>query len=192
MANTNQFKFDAPRPFYAVVGAGDMVVELVRTAVSDAQARLAKADFEPKAFRDQARQVVQARVDELNKDAKEFPAKFEAYINTLNEGLEDAYGDLAARGEKLIARISGQHATRQAGAAARTTVSKAKTTKTQTTKSARSTAQTTKRAAGTSKASAKKTGSTARTGAKSTTTAAKKTASAGTEAAGEAAKKVGD
>jgi hypothetical protein len=196
MAQTRQFKFDATRPFYAAVGVTDLAVEFARTRANDVQARFAKADFEPKALRDQARTVVVSRVEELNKDAKKFPSKFEAYVNKavadLNDNVVETYEDLAQRGRVLVGRITGQEATRRASAAARGTVTRAKTARTQTSKSARSTAGTAKRSANTSKSAAKRTGSTAKRNAKATTTSAKKAASATGQAASDAAGKVGD
>ena len=43
----------------------------------------------------------------------------------------DTYGDLAKRGETLVARIRKQEATKATAASAKTTAAKAKTTKTQ-------------------------------------------------------------
>lgn len=196
---TRQFKFDATRPFYAVVGVGDLAVEFARTRANDVQARWAKADFEPKALRDQARTVVVTRVEELNKDAKALPSKVEAYVNDAVQDLNgtvaevtEAYEDLADRGRVLVSRIRGQEATKQAQAAARSAVARAKTARTQTSKSARSTAGTAKRSADASKTAAKKTGATAKRNAKATTTSAKKAASASGEAAKDAAEKIGD
>jgi cobalamin biosynthesis Mg chelatase CobN len=196
-------KIDATRPLYAVVGAGDLAVELARTAANDVQARFSKVELEPKALRDQARTVVVARVDVLTEDAKKAQAKLESsakalpgvvesYLNETVAEVNETYGDLAARGRDLVSRIRKQQATQDAKAATKTTVAKAKTAKTQTTKSAKSTASTAKKSAATTKSAAAKTASTAKTNAKSTTTAAKKAAEATTEAATDAAEKVGD
>jgi ElaB/YqjD/DUF883 family membrane-anchored ribosome-binding protein len=203
MARNKQFKLDAPRPLYAVVGAGDLAVKYARSAATDVQTRFAKIDLEPNTLREQARtavasrveearSVVGARVDEFNKDARALPSKMEALLNEAVAEMTETYSDLASRGEKLLAQIRGQQSTQQAKAAAHTTIAKARTTKTQTGKSAKSTAETTKRAADVSKSSAKRTDSTARSGAKSTTTAAKRTASNAAKAAGEGAEKVGE
>ena len=196
-------KIDATRPFYAVVGAGDLAVEYARTAATDVQARISKVDIEPKTLRDQARTVVLTRVEELTEeakdaqaklearvvdlqaDAKAFPSKFESYVNETVTTANSAYGDLASRGRDLVNRIRKQQATQDTKAAANTTVAKAKTTKTQTANSA-------KKTAGTTKSAARKTSSTAKSNVKATSTSAKKTASAGTDAASSAADKVGD
>ena len=70
MAKTQQFKIDATRPFYAVVGAGDLAVELARSTATDVQTRFAKVELEPKSLRDQAVTIVATRTEELTKDAK--------------------------------------------------------------------------------------------------------------------------
>ena len=195
-------KIDPTRPLFAVVGAGDLAVELARGYATDVQARFANVEVEPKVLRDQARTLVAGRVDELAKeakvaqtriearvavlqaDAKAFPARVESFKNETVAELNDTYGDLAARGKDLLNRIRKQQATKDAAAAGRTTVAKAKTTKTQTTKSA-------KASAGTAKQAAKKTGSTAKRNTKATSTSAKKAASATTQAAGDASEKIG-
>jgi polyhydroxyalkanoate synthesis regulator phasin len=203
-------KIDAKRPFYAVVGAGELAVEYARTYASDVQTRIAKVDIEPKALRDQARTVVVARVDELTKDAKQAQAKLEARVAELqadaktlpgkvetltNEAvveLTETYGDLAARGKDLVARIRRQQATQDAQAAVKGTVTRAKTAKTQTTKSAQATAGTAKKSASATKSAAKTTGSTAKRTTKATGTSAKKAASATGQATTDAASKVGN
>jgi hypothetical protein len=195
-------KIDATRPLYAVVGATDLAVEYARKSTADVQARfakielpkldLSKVELEPKALGDQARTFAAARMDELSEDAKEARSAVESYVNEAVAEVTETYGDLAQRGQRLVARIRRQQATQDAKAAAKTTTAKAKTTKTQTKKSAKSTAGTAKRAAKTTSTAAKKTGSTAKSNVKSTTTAAKKTAEATTKAASDAAEKVGD
>lgn len=175
---SRQFKLDATRPLYAVVGAGDLAVEFARTAATDVQTRLSKVELEPKALRDQAVTVVVTRVDE-----------------TVTEATE-TYGDLAARGKDLVGRIRRQQATKDAKAAGNTAVAKVKTARTQTTKSAKSSTDAVKNSASdtanTTKAAAKKTGNTAKSNVKATGTSAKKTASATARATSDAASKVGN
>jgi hypothetical protein len=190
-------KIDAT-PLYAGVGVVDAAVEVVREYVADVQTRfvgvqkdlqktVTTIDFEPKALREQAVTVVNTRVEALSKDAKarraaiearvaelqteakELPAKVQALVNENVETVSDTYADLAKRGEALVARIRKQEATKATKAAAKTTSAKAKTTKTQTAKTA-----------GTAKSSAKATG-----------TAAKKTAKRATKATTDGASKVG-
>ena len=73
-------KIDATRPLYAVVGAGDLAVELARTAANDVTSRFAKVELQPKALRDQARTVVSTRIDVLAEDAKGAQAKVESRL----------------------------------------------------------------------------------------------------------------
>jgi hypothetical protein len=193
---TRQFRVDATRPLYAVVGAGDLVVEYARHTAGDVQSRFGKVELEPKALRDQARKVVVTRVDELQNEAKALPGRAQAlvggYVADLNEtvsgtvsgtvaGLGDTYAGLATRGKTLVTRIRRQQATQDAKAAAGTTTAKAKTATTQVKKSASST-----------RSAAKKTAKTAKTNAKTTTTSARKTASSAAKATAKGAEKVGD
>ena len=171
-------KIDATRPFYAVVGAGDLAVEYARNATADVQARFGKVELKTKALRDQARTVVTTRIDGLTEEAKgarstvenrvkdartsaEQAAKdaratvesrvkgarsqVETYVNEAVAEVTGTYGDLAGRGQKLVARVRGQQAAQDAKAATKTATAKAKTAKTQTSKAAKSTASTARR-----------------------------------------------
>jgi hypothetical protein len=200
----------ASKPLYAGAGVTDLAVELVRDYVTEAQKRFAGAqrrvtdlDLEPKALRDQATTVVNARVDalakdakarrtaiekriaELQADAKSFPGKVQAFVDENITAVNGTYGDLVNRGESLVTRIRKQESTQSTVASAKTTTAKAKTTKTQASKTAKST---TKKATST----ATKQSAAPKSSAKATTTAAKKTAASATEAATDAAAKVGD
>lgn len=193
-------KIDATRPFFAVVGAGDLAVEharsYARTYATDVSTRFAKVELEPKALRDQALTVVVSRVDELTKDAKKaqakletrvadlqsdakaLPGKVESFTNETVAELTGAYGDLATRGKDLVKRIRKQQATKDTKADAKATVSKAKAAKTQTAKTA--------------KPAVKKTAATAKSATTATSTSATKTASSATEAVTDAAAKIGN
>ncbi|MEP7088478.1 MAG: hypothetical protein ABI776_00115 [Nocardioidaceae bacterium] len=168
MARTNSTKsnkVDPIRPFYAAVGGVDLAVAAARTGLTEAQTRLAKVDFEPK--------TLPSRVEALVND----------YVAELSETVDDLnkqYVDLAARGRILVNKIRRQQATQDATAQAKTTVSRAKATKTSTKKSAETAASSTSRTAKTAKSSAKATG-----------TSAKKTASATKRAVADAAAKTG-
>ena len=189
----------AAKPLYAGVGATDLAVEYVREYVADVQKKLAEVqkdvqsrvagyqkdvqtrvadvqksvkelDFEPKALREQTATVVNSRVSELRSDARTQAEKVQGLVNDNVATVTDTYGDLAKRGEQLVARLRKQEATKATAASAKTTAAKAKTTKTQ------------------AKKTAKKTGSSA----KATRTSAKKTASKAGKAATTGASKVGD
>ncbi len=212
-----QFRIDATRPFYAAVGAGDLAIELARTATADVQARAAKVDLEPKALREQARSIVTSRVEELQGDAKKAQAAFEArlaelqddakalperieklvndYLAELNKTVDEfnkAYIELAGRGQNFVKRVRNQESTKQAKAAAGTTTSKAKATSTQAKKSAKSTASSAKKSAKRTTSTAKKSAKPATSSAKATGTAAKKTATSAAQATSDAAAKAGN
>ena len=189
-------KFDirteAARTFYAGAGVADIAVETVREYVADVQARVTGVqkdvttrvndiDYSPKALREQATTVVNARVEALAKDAKArrtaiekrvaelqteakaYPAKVQKLVDENLAGVNDTYGDLVKRGETLVSRIRRQESTKATAASAKTTTTQAK-----------------------------KTASTAKSSAKATGTAAKKTASSAAQATTDAAAKVGD
>ena len=218
MATTKnkQFKFDATRPFYAAVGAGDLAIELARTTAVDVQSRVAKVELEPKALRDQAVTLVSTRVEELQGDAKKAQTALEAriaelqadakalpekiekliaeYVAELNKTVEElnkTYAELAGRGQDFVARVRKQEATKQTKAAAKATTAKAKTTGTQAKKSAKTTGAQAKKSAKTTTAAAKKSAKPAASSAKATGTAAKKTTSSAAQATSDAASKAG-
>jgi hypothetical protein len=181
--STRSNKVDPTRPFFAAVGTVDVAVAAARGGFSEAQTRLSKVDFEPRALAVQSRGVVTARVEELQKEAKAIPSRAQKLVNDyvadLGDTVEDLnkqYVELAQRGRTLVNRIRGQQATQDLKSSARTTKSTAKRTTTQT-----------KKAAGT----ARKTASTAKSSAKATGTSAKKTTSAATKATKSAAAKTG-
>ena len=178
----------AAKPLYAGVGATDLAVEYVREYVADVQKKFATVqkdvqtrvadvqknvkgfEFEPKALREQTVTTVNSRVSELRSDARAQVEKVQTRVNENVATVTDTYGDLAKRGETLVARIRKQEATQATAAAAKTTAAKAKTTKTQ----------------------AKKTAKKPASSAKATRTAAKKTASNAAKATSDGASKVGD
>jgi hypothetical protein len=209
------------RPFYAYVGATDLAVETLRDYLADVQKTVTGvqkdvsktvADLDAKALREQAVTVVTARVESLQKDAKArrvevekrlaelrkdaegLPARVQKNVDANVAVLADAYGDLVKRGQSLVGRIRRQAATQEAVKDARTTVSKAKATRTSATKAAQATPvrETAKKATKKAATTAKKRTATTRSNAKATVTAAKKTAQATAKAVTDAAEKVGD
>jgi DNA-binding protein HU-beta len=232
MAKTKfDIKTEATKPLLAGVGVTDLAVELVRDFVSETQTRLAgvqkdvtarvadvqKNLADPKALREQAVTVVNARVDalttdakarrkaiearviELQAEAKAYPAKVQTLVDdnvtSLTGQATDTYTELVKRGESLVGRIRRQESTKATVKSAKTTVSKAKTTTTQA-KNATTSAQTaakkaTTTAKNTSKPAAKKAAAT-KSSAKATVTTAKQTATSAVEAAADAVEKLGD
>ncbi len=132
------------RPLYAGVGATDLAVEYVREAVADVQKRFVGVqqdvqsrvadvqknvkgiELEPKALREQATTVVNARVDALTKDAKARRAAVEARVADLQSDAKaqatkvqtvvtdnvttvtETYAELAKRGETTLKRLRGE------------------------------------------------------------------------------------
>jgi hypothetical protein len=135
--NVEQFKTEAVKPLYAVAGAAEMAVVYARgyadeaqkraqariKDVQDAVAKVATIDRDPKALQGRAVTLVNARVEELQgeareaqkkfearlkelqKDAKAVPGRFEAGVNEALAELLGTYADLTARGEKFVAAI---------------------------------------------------------------------------------------
>ncbi len=212
---TKQFYAGVGVTDLAVEAVRDYVADMQKR-VAEVQDSLAKsfADFEPEEARKQAagvvnarfealskdakarRTVVESRIAELQKDAVELPARVQALVTELvNDNVEtagDAYGDLVVRGEKLVARIRRQQATKDAVAEAKVTVAKAKTTRTQAEKAAKGAATSARSSAKSTATTAKKKAAPARSSAKATATAARKTAASAAKAVADAAEKVGD
>ncbi|GAA1570513.1 hypothetical protein GCM10009804_28660 [Kribbella hippodromi] len=165
-------------PFYAIAGAGDLAVEKVRATAEDVSARFAKLDQKTlQAELTKAQSELTKRFEAIVADARTAPAKLRELPKTASAGFttvlgqaEETYEDLAGRGKELVERIRHQQATEDLVGTAKTTVSKAKATRT----------------------SAKKTAQTASRNVKATATSARKTAKAAAKAAESAADKVGD
>ena len=181
------------RPLYAGVGATDRVVEAVRAAAADLQARavalqkqVGELEYQPEALRKQAAQAVTASVDALQAEAKDLPLRLQKLVDEQVAGAGATFDDLVKRGETLVGRIRRQPSTAATTSSAKTTTAKARTTRTQATKTASSAKKSASRTA------KKAAGSPARSSAKATATAAKATAGNATQAAADAAKKVGD
>lgn len=165
-------------PFYAIAGAGDLAVEKFRAVSEDVTARFAKLDQKTlQTELTKAQSEVTKRFDAFVADAKTAPAKLrelpavaQAGFTTVLGQAEETYEDLAGRGKDLVERIRSQKATEDLVTQAKTTVSKAKATRT----------------------TAKKTAQTATRNVKATATSARKTAKTASKAAADAADKVGD
>ena len=147
----------AAKPLYAGVGATDLAVEYVREYVTDVQKKFAEVqkdvqsrvagvqkdvqtrvsgvqknvkdfEFEPKALREQTVTVVNSRVTELRSDAKVQAEKVQSLVNDNVATVTDTYGDLAKRGEQLVARIRKQEAVAPVKPAAKKSAPKKKST----------------------------------------------------------------
>jgi len=135
MAKTQfNLKTEAVKPLYAVAGVTEVAYELARGYATEAQkqaterfsevqSRVSKVERDPKALQNQAFGVLNARIEELQKDARDAQAKFEKRVEELQkdakayparvqaqveDALEDltkTYVELAQRGEKLVAAV---------------------------------------------------------------------------------------
>jgi heparin binding hemagglutinin HbhA len=165
-------------PLYALAGAGDLAVEKFRAVSDDVTARFAKLDQKSlQTELTKAQSELSKRFEAIVADAKTAPAKLRELPASAQAGFtvvlgqaEETYEDLAGRGKDLVERIRSQKATEDLVTQAKTTVSKAKATRT----------------------TAKKTADTATRNVKATATSARKTAKTATKAASSAADKVGD
>lgn len=165
-----------PKPLHAVAGAGDLVVERVRSAAAAQQKALQAINFEPSAV--PAR--VNATVDTVREAIAGLPERAQDAIVGSVVKASIAYEDLAQRGAKLVKRVRGQRASQVLADQVENTVRAAKATSTtvrtagaSTTSRAKATATSARNAASAAgaavTAAAAKTGT---TGAASTTRAA--------------------
>lgn len=115
-----------------------------------------------------------------NLDLPDAPLKSQVAVNEALAAALTVYGELAARGKKLVTSIRKQQATVELKKQVKTTVSKAKGTTTSA-----------KKAAATTKRSAKKPVATTKASAKGTSTSAMKATTAAKKATSDAAAKVG-
>ena len=111
------------QPLFAVAGASEAALDYARAYLIETQERLAKVEFEPKAARGAAQRAVNARVDQITRDAKKAQADFEKRVKDLQKDaksfpgkaqvqflaaltdLVNSYVELADRGEKFVAAI---------------------------------------------------------------------------------------
>lgn len=197
-----------PTPLFAVVGATDLAVERVRTAVASvsqtqAEAQKAISEFNPKAA------------------AQEVPTRAVAVALEAASKAEARYEEYAKRGKQLVERVRSQQSTQELFNQAGNTISRTKGAVTTTRRAAedtasalrstlgvarreatgvvRTTTESTESAAGTTERAAKKTtqrtrknASATKSAAKGVRTSASKTASNASDAAKDAAEKVGD
>jgi hypothetical protein len=212
---------EATKPLFAGVGVTDLAVEIVRDFVTETQTRLAgvqKTATSPKALRQQAvtvvgsgvdalskgskayRAAIEARVAELQAEAKGYPAKVSTLVDDNVSSAADAFTDLVERGESLVGRIRRQQSTKATVTSAKTTVSKARTTNTQARKTSSAATKTAKTAVKKATTTAKQTNTkpatqkaaATKSSAKATVTTARKTADSAVKAVSDAAQKIGD
>jgi hypothetical protein len=145
MARTNsrvdQIRTEAVKPLFAVAGATDLAVDRARGYATQAQkkaqksaqerldavqarvARVTSIQRDPKALQGQARDALSARLEELQKEARDAQSRFEARLAELQKDARDfpgrvqsqladaveelvaTYAGLADRGEKFVAAL---------------------------------------------------------------------------------------
>jgi heparin binding hemagglutinin HbhA len=119
-------KTEATKGLHAGVGAADLAFETVKVYVAEAQKRFEVVqkdaqkvfssaqksvkdfEFQPKALRSQATTVVNARVEELSKDAKARRTAIENRVADLQGDATETYEGLAKRGETVVKRLRKQ------------------------------------------------------------------------------------
>jgi hypothetical protein len=198
MAST---KLKTPTAVYAVVGAGDLVVERIRAVQVDREVEQLQAQVLTLPTKAQA--AAAERLSSVMSDVRALPvqvralpvqaqARVQAGVAAALGQASETYGDLAKRGEGLLTRIRRQKSTQETIDAAANTTSRAKATATTAKKAATSTSTTAQKAARTTRVTAEKAAKSTATSAKATRTTAQKAATSAAKATGDAAKKIGD
>ena len=103
----------AARPLYAGVGVTDLAVEKVKGYVADVQKSVKDLEVpQPKNLQDKAvaqfndtRAKFEAKLAELQADAKALPSKFQGRYDENVATLTKQYADLAKRGESVVTKI---------------------------------------------------------------------------------------
>jgi hypothetical protein len=104
-------------PLLALVGAGDLAVEMIRAARDEFTGRA--ASFDPKAVRDQAQATFASRLEALQAEllsaperlqalpelAQEWPAKAQSLFADMLSTAFMTYGELAGRGKNLVTQV---------------------------------------------------------------------------------------
>jgi hypothetical protein len=127
------------KPLYALAGAGDLVVERLRTLPT----RLAA--LRPEVTVD--RKEMQAKVGELPGRVVELPVIAQAKVVELGGAAGETYDDLVVRGRKIVRAVSRQKATQDLKADAATTIRRTKAAKNTAKTSATATRTATRKAA---------------------------------------------
>ena len=115
-----------PKPLQAVAGAGDLLVERVRTAIAAQQRALQSVRFEPSAVP----ALVNATVDNVRGAITGFPERAQDAVAGTAVRASIAYEDLAQRGAKLVRRVQRQRASHEMADQVENTVRAAKATST--------------------------------------------------------------
>jgi hypothetical protein len=172
-------KMKTPSAVYAVVGAGDLVVERIRAV--QVEREVGQLQTQVRTFPTKAQAAATERLNAVISDVRALPeqvrvlpvqaqAHVQAGVAAALGQATDTFADLANRGERLVTRIRRQKSTQDTLEAASNVTTRAKATTTTAKKAAKATTAS----------------------VKATRTTAQKTASAATKATTDAAKKIGD
>jgi len=127
---------ETSKPLYAVAGYGDFAVEKIRELPEKVQGQFKTVQGELATRRTklvERRTKLQEKVVTLPQDFQTFPTTVKTYVETASGKATAFYGDLAERGEKVVAQIRRRPTVKKAAAAnkqAKTTAKAAKTTAT--------------------------------------------------------------
>ena len=113
-----------PKPLHAVAGAGDLIVERVRTAALAQQRALQSVRLEPSAVR----ALVSSTIDNVRGAIIGFPERAQGAAVDGAVRANDTYDDLAKRGADLVRRIARQRASQELADQLDNTVRAAKAT----------------------------------------------------------------
>jgi heparin binding hemagglutinin HbhA len=171
------------KPFYVVAGATDVAVARLR----DVPTKLSTVKIE--------RRDLEKAAANLQLEVAALPARAQAaavgFADDVTGRVDDVYGDLLARGRKVVGRIRRQPSTQDLKREATTTVRRTKATATTAKKSASTTGTAAKRATKRTSTTAKKNAASTRSTAKGAATSARKTTRSAAKATKAGAAKVG-
>ena len=131
---------ESTKPLYAIAGYGDLAVEKLRELPERAQVQFKtlQGELTTRRTKLQARSTkLQERITALPTEYKTLPTTVKSYAENVTGKATAFYGDLAERGEKVVAQIRRRPAVKRASAANKQVKASAKATKTTATKAAK-------------------------------------------------------
>jgi hypothetical protein len=171
------------KPFYVAAGVTDAAVATLR----EVPAKLSTVKVE--------RRDLEKAVATLQDEVVALPSRAQAtaagIAGEVTGRVDDVYGDMLARGRKVVGRIRRQKSTQDLKKEATTTVRRTKATATTAKKSASATGTAAKRATKRTSTTARKNAAATRSAAKGATTSARKTTKSAAQATTAGAAKVG-
>lgn len=104
-------KFTDSKPFYAVAGVGDYAVEKLRELperLQRLQARRSEMGAAAQGLPARARGYASVAASRAEAYARELPIRARNYADTVTAKAAELYDSFAARGRKVISRVSGE------------------------------------------------------------------------------------